>query len=138
METTILLLLLLIVFLDVGAIKMIRRLLLDFLVGAHNRKNAYRIHDEQSYDDRLIMNYIEGHLKRYHQEFRFWLRFYHGLLWSLPPKYVFIIVMAVVFWGGKPCLIAFAVLAALGFALCVLLRFQFDASWVSRYGKKGR
>ena len=73
METTLLLSSLLIVLLDVGAIKMIRRLLLDFLVGAHNRKNAYRIHDEQSYDDRLTMNYIGGHLKRWQREFRFWL-----------------------------------------------------------------
>ena len=136
METTILLLLLLIVLLDVEAIRLVRKLLLDFLVGARNRKNAYRIHDEQSYDDRLTMNYIGNHLKRYQQEFRFWLRFYHGLLWSLLPKYVFIIVMAVVSWGGKPCFIAFAVLAGLGLALCVLLRFQFDALWVSRYGKK--
>ena len=58
------------------------------------------------------------------------------LLSSLLPKYVFIIVMAVLFWGGKPCLIAFAVLAGLGLALCAVLRFQFDALWVSRYGKK--
>ena len=136
METTILLLLLLIVLLDVGAILTVRKLLLDFLVGARNRKNAYRIHDEQSYDDRLTMNYIGDHLKRWQREFHFWLRFYHGLLWSLPPKYVFIIVMAVVSWGGTPCLIAFAVLAGLGLALCAVLRFQFDALWVSRYGKK--
>ena len=136
METTLLLLLLLIVLLDVGAIRLIRKLLLDFLVGAHNRKTAYRIHDEQSYDDRLTMKYIEGHLKRYQREFRFWLRFYHGLFWSLPPKYGFIIVMAVLFQDGTPCLIAFSILAALGLVLCVLLRFQFDALWVSRYGKK--
>ena len=136
METTLLLSSLLIVFLDVGAIKMIRRLLLDFLVGAHNRKNAYRIHDEQSYDDRLTMNYIGGHLKRWQREFRFWLRFYHGLLWSLLPKYVCAIIVAVLFWGGKPCLIAFAVMAALGLTLCAVLRFQFNALWVSRYGKK--
>ena len=136
METTLLLSSLLIVLLDVGAIRLIRKLLLDFLVGAHNRKTAYRIHDEQPYDDRLTMNYIEGHLKRYQREFRFWLRFYHGLLWSLLPKYVCVIMIAVLFWGGTPCLIAFAVLAGLGLALCAVLRFQFDASWVSRYGKK--
>ena len=136
METTLLLSSLLIVLLDVGAIWLIRKLLLDFLAGAHNRKTAYRIHDEQPYDDRLTMNYIEGHLKRYQREFRFWLRFYHGLLWSLPPKYVCVITIAVLFWGGKPCLIAFAVPAGLGLGLCAALRFQFDASWVSRYGKK--
>ncbi len=136
METTLLLSLLLIVLLDVGAIRLVRNLLLDFLVGAHNRKTACRIHDEQSYDDRLTMRYIGGHLKRYQREFRFWLRFYHGLFWSLLPKYVFIIVIAVLYQDGTPCLITFSILAVLGLALCVLLRFQFDASWVSRYGKK--
>lgn len=136
METTLLLLLLLIVLLDIGAVRLIRRLLLDFLVGAHNRKNADRIHDEQPYDERLTLNYIGGHLKRYQREFRFWLRFYHGLLWSLLPKYILIITLAVVFWGGTPCLIAFAILAGLGLLFCAALRMQFDSLWVSRYGKK--
>ena len=136
METTLLLLLLLIVCLDVGAVRLTRRLLLDFLAGAHNRKNADRIHDEQPYDERLTLNYIGGHLKRHQWEFRFWLRFYHGLFWSLLPKYVLIITLAVAFWGGTPCLIAFGILAVLGLVLCAALRMQFDASWVSRYGKK--
>ncbi len=136
METTLLLSLLLIVLLDVAAIRLIRKLLLDFLAGAHNRKTARRIHNEQSYDDRLTMNYIAEYLKRHQKEFRFWLRFYHGLVWSLPPKYVFIIVMAVLFQEEIPCLIAFGILAVLGVALCAVLRFQFDALWVSRYGKK--
>ena len=136
METTLLLLLLLIVCLDVGAVRLSRRLLLDFLVGAHNRKSADRIHDAQPYDERLTLNYIGGHLKRYQREFRFWLRFYHALFWSLLPKYVLILTLAVAFWGGTPCLIAFGILAGLGLVLCAALRMQFDSLWVSRYGKK--
>ena len=59
----------------------LRRLLLDFLVGARNRKNAYKIHKEQKAKDRFTLSYIEPMIKRYTYEFRFFHRCYMVLIY---------------------------------------------------------
>lgn len=135
-EKALLLLGLLLVLCDIGCLRLLRRLLLDFLIGAHNRKHATQIHDAQSFDDRLRLDYIGGHLKRYQREFRFWLRLYHGMLWCLVPKYAALITLAVVFHGDGPFRLVLYILAGLSILFFFILRFQFDGLWVSRYAKK--
>ncbi|MBR6378000.1 MAG: hypothetical protein IKS05_09610 [Oscillospiraceae bacterium] len=135
-EKVLLLLGLLLVLCDIGCLRLLRRLLLDFLIGAHNRKHATQIHDAQSFDDRLRLDYIGGHLKRYQREFRFWLRLYHGFLICLLPKYAALITLAVVFNGGKVFRVVLYVFCAVSLLFIFVLRFQFDGSWISRYAKK--
>ena len=137
-ETELLLSGLFIILTDFLCVHWLRDLLLDFLVGARNRKNAYAIHDAQSYDDRLTMNYIGGMIRRYQREFRFWLRVYHGFLIALLPKYAILIALAVVFDAGKPFRIALYVMVGLGFLFLAAIRLQFDSSRVSRFAKKKR
>ena len=135
-ETKLLLLGLLIILLDVICAHWLRDLLLDFLIGARNRKNAYAIHDAQSYDDRLTMNYIGGMIQRHQREFRFWLRVYHGFLISLLPKYAALIALAVVFDAGKAFRIALYISVGMGFLFFAAIRMQFDSSHRSRYAKR--
>ncbi len=135
-EGILLLLGLLLIWADVTAVHRLRDLLLDFLIGARNRKNAHAIHDAQSYDNRLTMNYIGGMIQRHQHEFRFWLRVYHGFLICLLPKYAALIALAVVFAGGKAFEIVLCIAAGLGIAFLVLVRMQFDSSHVSRFAKR--
>lgn len=135
-ERVLLLLGLLSIWADLTAVHRLRDLLLDFLIGAKNRKNAPAIHDAQSYDDRLTMNYIGRMIKRHQREFRFWLRVYHGFSLALLPKYAALITLAVVFDGGAPFRIALCIAAGLGIAFLILVRMQFDSSHVSKYAQR--
>lgn len=49
--------------LDILNLSDARKLLLDFLIGQRNRKNAMKIHSEQSIKDRVNMGYIYPMLK---------------------------------------------------------------------------
>ena len=48
-----------IVLFDVLIVSDARRLLLDFLIGQRNRKNARKIHSEQSFKNKIHMGYIQ-------------------------------------------------------------------------------
>ena len=135
-EGILLLLGLLLIWADVTTVHLLRDLLLDYLIGARNRKNAYAIHDTQSYDDRLTMTYIGGMIRRHQREFRFWLRVYHGFLISLLPKYAALIALAVVFDAGKAFRIALYISVGMGFLFFAAIRMQFDSSHRSRYAKR--
>ena len=135
-EGILLLLGLLLIWADITTVHWLRDLLLDFLIGARNRKNAYAIHDAQSYDDRLTMNYIGGMIRRHQREFRFWLRIYHGSLISLLPRYAALIALAVVFDGGEPFRIALYIAAGLGILFLIFVRMQFNSSHMSKYAKR--
>ena len=54
---------------DVIIISDARRLLLDFLIGQRNRKNALKIHSEQTLKNRVNMGYIHPMLKKYQKTF---------------------------------------------------------------------
>ena len=82
----------LIIMLDIIVISDARRLLLDFLVGARNRKNAKRIHAEQSFSDRVKMGYIQPMLKKYTGTFKKYHILYLVILYSLIPQYLTIVL----------------------------------------------
>ena len=69
-----------------------RRLLLDFLIGERNRKNAKKIHAEQSFSDRVKMGYILPMLKKYTRTFRKYHILYLVILYSLIPQYITIVL----------------------------------------------
>ena len=80
------------IMLDIIVISDARRLLLDFLVGQRNRKNAKRIHAEQSFSDRMKMGYIQPMLKEYTGTFRKYHILYLVILYSLIPQYITIVL----------------------------------------------
>ena len=82
----------LMIMLDIIVISDARRLLLDFLIGERNRKNAKRIHAEQSFSDRVKMGYILPMLKKYTGAFRKYHILYLIILYSLIPQYITIVL----------------------------------------------
>ena len=82
----------LLVVLDKVVISDARRLLLDFLIGQRNRKNAKAIHAEQSFADRVKMGYILPMLKKYKEAFKKYHTLYLVILYSLIPQYVTVIL----------------------------------------------
>ena len=82
----------LLVMLDKVVIGDARRLLLDFLIGQRNRKNAKTIHAEQSFADRVKMGYILPMLKKYKETFKKYHTLYLVILYSLIPQYVTVIL----------------------------------------------
>ena len=82
----------LMIMLDKVVISDARRLLLDFLIGERNRKNAKKIHAEQSFSDRVKMGYILPMLKKYTRTFRKYHILYLIILCSLIPQYITVIL----------------------------------------------
>ena len=81
-----------IILMDIIVISDARRLLLDFLIGERNRKNAKKIHAEQSFSDRVKMGYILPMLKKYTRTFRKYHILYLVFLYSLIPQYMTIVL----------------------------------------------
>ena len=82
----------LMIMLDKVVISDARRLLLDFLIGERNRKNAKKIHAEQNFSDRVKMGYILSILKKYTRTFRKYHILYLVILYSLIPQYITIVL----------------------------------------------
>ena len=92
MEKLFILVYFLMIMLDKVVISDARRLLLDFLIGERNRKNAKMIHAEQSFSDRVKMGYILPMLKKYTRTFRKYHILYLVILYSLIPQYITIVL----------------------------------------------
>ena len=77
-----------IVLFDVLIVSDARRLLLDFLIGQRNRKNARKIHSEQSFKNKIHMGYIQPMLKKNKEAFRKYHILYLAIIYSLIPQYI--------------------------------------------------
>ena len=132
----VLLLVTLITLSDILNLYSIRRLLLDFLIGARNRKNAYLIHSEQSPKEKITLLYIEPLIKKHKLEFRHIHRCYIVLSCYVLFQIIFIISLIGVFNTKMISRIILCVISAINGIVFIILRAQFDASWVSRYAKK--
>lgn len=73
---------------DIIIISDARRLLLDFLIGQRNRKNAIKIHSEQTFKNRVNMGYIQPMLRKYQKTFKKYHILYLSILYSLIPQYL--------------------------------------------------
>ena len=79
---------LVIVLFDVRIVSDARRLLLDFLIGQRNRKNAKKIHSEQSFKDKIHMGYILPMLAKNKESFKKYHVLYLAVIYSLIPQYI--------------------------------------------------
>lgn len=124
----------LMIMMDKVVISDARRLLLDFLIGERNRKNAKKIHAEQSFSNRVKMGYILPMLKKYTGTFRKYHFLYLVILYSLIPQYItialFHIFVPSVIWYG------FGVFLGIKLLLTILYTLELGPQKMSVYAQK--
>ena len=123
-----------IILMDIIVISDARRLLLDFLVGQRNRKNAKKIHAEQSFSDRVKMGYILPMLKKNTGAFRKDHSLYLAILYSLIPQYITIVLFHIfvpsVIWY------VFGVFLAIKLLLTIFYTLELGPQKMSVYAQK--
>ena len=124
----------LMIMLDKVVISDARRLLLDFLIGERNRKNAKKIHAEQSFSDRVKMGYILPMLKKYTRTFRKYHILYLGILYSLIPQYITIVLFHIF----VPSIIwyVFGVFLAIKLLITIFYTLELGPQKMSVYAQK--
>lgn len=134
MEKIIYLLYVIMILSDILIICDARRLLLDFLIGQSNRKNAQKIHDEQSLSDKIKMCYIGPLLKKHTSAFQKYHTLYLIILYSLIPQYITVILLHIfadaIIWyvlGG---------LLIIKLLLAVFYRLELGPNRMSVYSRK--
>ena len=124
----------LMIMLDKVVISDARRLLLDFLIGERNRKNAKKIHAEQSFSGRVKMGYILPMLKKYTGTFRKYHILYLVILYSLIPQYITIVLFHIfvpsVIWY------VFGVFLAIKLLLTIFYTLELGPQKMSVYAQK--
>ena len=122
------------IMLDIIVISDARRLLLDFLIGERNRKNAKKIHAEQSFSDRVKMGYILPMLKKYTRTFRKYHILYLVILYSLIPQYITIVLFHIfvpsVIWY------VFGVFLAIKLLITIFYTLELGPQKMSVYAQK--
>ena len=116
---------------DVSVIRFYRVFLIDFLIGAHNRKNAKKILNEQSFINQLTLAFIVNHLKHYEKAFRVYNRIYLFELITLIPQYAIVIILIVNL--GIRSQYALFVIIGLKWVMFFIIRFQQDSLLRSKY-----
>ena len=124
----------LMVMLDIMIISDARHLLLDFLIGQRNRKNAMRIHSEQSLKDRLHMGYIQPMLKKHQNIFKKYHMLYLVVLYSLVPQYASIILIHI--FVPRIFLYIMGVYLIVRVLLEIFYRLELGPQRISVYAKK--
>ena len=124
----------LMIMLDKVVISDARRLLLDFLIGERNRKNAKKIHAEQSFSDRVKMGYILPMLKKHTRTFRKYHILYLVILYSLIPQYITIVLFHIL----VPSVIwyVFGVFLAIKLLLTIFYTLELGPQKMSVYAQK--
>ena len=124
----------LLIMLDIIVISDARRLLLDFLIGKRNRKNAKRIHAEQSFSDRVKMGYILPMLKKYTGTFRKYHFLYLVILYSLIPQYITIVLFHI--FAPSVIWYVFGVFLGIKLLLAILYTLELGPQKMSVYAQK--
>ena len=123
-----------IVLFDVLIVSDARRLLLDFLIGQRNRKNARKIHSEQSFKNKIHMGYIQPMLKKNKEAFRKYHILYLSIIYSLIPQYIVVCL----FHFFIPSIILYVVgtLLLIRILLAIFYRLELGSNRMSVYAQK--
>ena len=119
---------------DALVIRDARRLLLDFLIGQRNRKNAKTIHEEQNFTDQLHMGYIQPMLKKYASTFKKYHTLYLVILYSLIPQYIVIVLLHILI--PSIILYVFAVFLGIKFLLAIFYILELGPNRMSVNAQK--
>ena len=134
MKAVICLLYFLVVLFDIIIISDARQLLLDFLIGQRNRKNALQIHSKQTFKNRVDMGYIHPLLKNYQKTFKKYHILYLVILYSLVPQYVAMVLIHFLVPSIIKYRVGFCLIVRL--LLAVLYRLELGPQRISVYAKK--
>ena len=124
----------LMIMLDKVVISDARRLLLDFLIGERNRKNAKKIHEEQSFSDRVKMGYILPMLKKYTGTFQKYHILYLVILYSLIPQYITIVLFHI--FAPSVIWYVFSVFLGIKLLLTIFYTLELGPQKMSVYAQK--
>ena len=124
----------LMIMLDKVVISDARRLLLDFLIGQRNRKNAKKVHVEQSFSDRVKMGYILPMLKKYTGTFQKYHILYLVILYSLIPQYITIVLFHIFVPSVIWCV--FGVFLGIKLLLTIFYTLELGPQKMSVYAQK--
>ena len=75
----------------------LRRLLLDFLIGARNHKSIRKIHKKQPLKERITLSYIKSYLKKYQSDFKLYHTIYLIYLIIIIPQYILLFTANLVY-----------------------------------------
>ena len=124
----------LLVLFDIIIISDARRILLDFLIGQRNRKNAIQIHSEQTFKNRVHMGYIYPMLNNHQKTFKKYHILYLLVLCSLVPQYVTIVLIQTLVPNIIKYIVAFCLIVRL--LLAIFYRLELGPQRISVYAKK--
>ena len=88
------------ILLDIDLITDLRWILLDFLIGARNRKSIRKIHKKQPLKERITLSYIKSYLKKYQPyvtDFKLIHTIYIVYLSILIPQYILLFTANLVY-----------------------------------------
>lgn len=120
--------------LDFVAISDLRKFLLDFLRVKRSRSNSDHIYAIQPLRDKITLSFIKPHLKKYLKEFTTFHRMYMGVIYTLIPQYVILMVSNVLM--GMKSMYVLCFFAVVKLIVCFLVRVNVDSNRVSIYRKK--
>lgn len=118
---------------DLITIRIMRKLLLDFLRSKKNKTKMRELYLSQPLQNRITLNYISTLLKHNQKAFLLYHRLYLVFLFSTVPLYVLLILMYLLLEH----LVIFMILALIvaKIIIYVIVRSNFDGSMVSIYRK---
>lgn len=120
--------------LDIVTIADLRKFLIDFLFVKRSKKEAYRIFQDQTTIQKITLNFIKQHLKKYIREFLFYHRIYRVVLCTLVPQYILILLSNYLL--QLKSLYVLGLFALLKLAVCVIVRMNVDSNRISIYRAK--
>lgn len=120
--------------LDLVTIADLRKFLTDFLAVKRNVKRAKEIHEAQPLKDRITLNYISSHIKKYVKKFTAYHRLYLAVLYTLIPQYIILIICNLI-WEMKSIYVLGG-FAAIKLIICIMIRLNVNANGISIYRQK--
>ena len=118
---------------DCITIRIIRKLLRDFLRSKKNKWAMYRLHESQSLESRITLDYIYPLLKRNQTAFVRYRRLYLLVLYSVVPQYLIILLLYLTITNYA--VFAIFIFGAIKIIIYIIVRANFDGTMVSVYRK---
>ena len=118
---------------DLLTIRLIRKLLRDFLRSKKNKHAINILHNSQPLKNRITLDYIYPLLKHNQKAFRGYRRLYLIVVLSEIPQ--FIVVLLLYLFLADYAIIAVLAFAGIKIIVYVIVRANFDANMVSIYRK---
>lgn len=121
----------LLVLMDCITVFSLRDFLIDFLIGVRNRKNAKKIHAQQTLKRRITLSYIKPLLKRHITAFTVHHLIYMIVITTLIPQYMIVFVCNFIYGIDSRYIIYFVV--GIKGLVNLIVRLQCDSNRISMY-----